>query len=79
LGASLQRIQKDKLLRIFDFFLFSIRFQKQAFQTLLIQDYSLALVFPVEFRFKEYKKLSCFASLTFFVFNTLSKASFWRA
>jgi hypothetical protein len=45
----------------------------------LARDYSLALVFPVEFRFKEYKKLSCFASLTFFVFNTLSKASFWRA
>jgi hypothetical protein len=33
-GESLQRIQKAKLLRIFGFFLFSIRLQKQAFDAL---------------------------------------------
>ena len=40
----------------------------------LARDYSLALVFPVEFRFKEYKKLSCFASLAFFCFQYAYKS-----
>ena len=65
------------LLGIFDFFLFSIRLHKQAFQTVLIRDYSLTLVFPFGVRFKEYKKLSCFASLAFFLFSIhLQKQAF---
>jgi len=57
--------------------LFSKRLQKQAFHMLIIREYSLSLVIPRGLRFKEYKKLSCFATFGFFLFSKrLQKQAF---
>ena len=60
----------------FGFFLFSIRLQKQAFQTLLIRDYSLSLVNPVLGVASKNLKAKLLRNFGFFVSHCLQKQAF---